>query len=95
MSVPTYGHKWRKARATYLLNNGNCVRCLEAGRNVIATVVDHIVPHRGNWTLFWDSSNWQSLCKTCHDGSKQRDEHTGHQHGCDVNGNPYQPQRYW
>jgi 5-methylcytosine-specific restriction protein A len=32
-----------------------------------ATVVDHIVPHRGNQKLFWDRKNWQSLCKTHHD----------------------------
>jgi hypothetical protein len=24
--------------------------------------------------LFWDESNWQSLCKTHHDGEKQRQE---------------------
>ena len=32
-----------------------------------ATVVDHIVPHRGDPQLFWDESNWQPLCKACHD----------------------------
>jgi 5-methylcytosine-specific restriction protein A len=30
-------------------------------------VVDHIVPHRGREQLFWDESNWQALCKPCHD----------------------------
>ena len=30
-------------------------------------VVDHIRPHRGDPILFWDESNWQSLCKACHD----------------------------
>ena len=32
-----------------------------------ATVVDHIRPHKGNRELFWDRTNWQSLCKQCHD----------------------------
>ncbi|WP_400245601.1 HNH endonuclease [Niallia sp. JL1B1071] len=32
-----------------------------------ATVVDHIVPHRGDQDLFWDETNWQPLCKSCHD----------------------------
>ena len=32
-----------------------------------ATVVDHIVPHRGDKKLFWDQSNWQPLCKEHHD----------------------------
>lgn len=32
-----------------------------------ATVVDHIKPHRGNWLLFVDPANHQSLCKHHHD----------------------------
>ena len=32
-----------------------------------AQVVDHIIPHRGDPSLMWDESNWQSLCKPCHD----------------------------
>ena len=32
-----------------------------------ATVVDHVIPHRGNKQLFWDEKNWQPLCKSCHD----------------------------
>ena len=30
-------------------------------------VIDHIIPHRGDPILFWDRSNWQPLCKDCHD----------------------------
>lgn len=33
---------------------------------VPATVVDHAAPHRGDRALFWDTSNWQSLCAHCH-----------------------------
>ena len=32
-----------------------------------ATVVDHIRPFRGDWMLFVDPRNHQSLCKSCHD----------------------------
>jgi 5-methylcytosine-specific restriction protein A len=31
-----------------------------------ATDVDHIKPHKGDMTLFWDRTNWQSLCGPCH-----------------------------
>ncbi len=31
-----------------------------------ANEVDHIKPHNGDLALFWDESNWQSLCKACH-----------------------------
>ena len=29
--------------------------------------LDHIIPHRGDETLMWSESNWQALCKPCHD----------------------------
>jgi 5-methylcytosine-specific restriction protein A len=37
----------------------------------IATVVDHIIPHKGDKRLFWDPSNWQPLCKLHHDSDKK------------------------
>jgi 5-methylcytosine-specific restriction protein A len=33
---------------------------------VAATTVDHIRPHRGDYDLMWDESNWQSLCTWHH-----------------------------
>ena len=57
-----YTWKWQKARKTFLQRNLLCVKCLEAGRTIAATDVDHIVPHKGDQQLFWDSSNWQALC---------------------------------
>ena len=62
-----YNRKWREARARYLRLNPLCIKCLERGTLEPATVVDHIVPHRGDPLLFWDEKNWQSLCKDCHD----------------------------
>jgi 5-methylcytosine-specific restriction protein A len=69
-----YGSKWRLARAGYLAHHPLCVECEKAGRSEPATVVDHVIPHRGDWALFWDSSNWQSLCKPHHDSWKQAQE---------------------
>lgn len=57
-----YGSKWRKARLLYLAEHPWCVQCPAA-----STVVDHITPHRGDLELFWRPSNWQALCKRCHD----------------------------
>ena len=62
-----YNRAWQKARKQYLDANPLCVKCMQEGRYVKATVVDHIVPHRGDQKLFWDRSNWQSLCKKHHD----------------------------
>lgn len=62
-----YGAKWRKARIRWLQEHPLCVTCDAEGRVVAATVVDHIVPHKGDQRLFWDRRNWQSLCKYHHD----------------------------
>ena len=62
-----YDRKWQKARAIFLHSHPLCVRCKEQGKLTAATVVDHIKPHRGDPVLFWDRSNWQPLCKSCHD----------------------------
>ena len=62
-----YDWKWRKMSKAFLEAHPLCVRCMQEGRYVKATVVDHIIPHRGDPELFWDQSNWQSLCKRCHD----------------------------
>ena len=61
-----YDAKWRKARARFLRDNPLCKDCLDVGKVIAATVVDHITPHRGNVVLFWDEKNWQGLCSTCH-----------------------------
>lgn len=64
-----YDTTWQKARSHYLDKHPRCVMCSAAAR-----VVDHIKPHRGDTKLFWDRSNWQSLCFFCHDSRKQRME---------------------
>jgi len=69
-----YDSKWRKARIGYLRAHPLCVMCLAVGRATPANVVDHIIPHRGNMQLFWQHSNWQSLCKPCHDTKTARED---------------------
>ncbi|WP_320109629.1 HNH endonuclease [Rhodopseudomonas sp. P2A-2r] len=39
-----------------------------------ASVVDHIIPHRGDRARFWDRTNWQPLCTHCHASRKQSAE---------------------
>jgi len=54
-------------RPNQLLREPWCRECARRGIHTRATVVDHIQPHRGNWTRFIDRDNLQSLCKSCHD----------------------------
>lgn len=86
-----YDGKWAKARLYYLRKHPLCVNCIRSARVVAATVVDHTIPHRLKEAkdsgdaqkiaqalkLFWDSSNWAGLCKTCHDSVAQSCERTG------------------
>ena len=63
-----YTSAWTKARDAYLMHHPLCAQCQLNGMVTAASVVDHIVPHRGDKALFWDSAgNWQPLCKPCHD----------------------------
>ncbi|MFD1675419.1 HNH endonuclease signature motif containing protein [Alicyclobacillus fodiniaquatilis] len=37
-------------------------------------MVDHKVPHKGDKKLFWDSKNWQPMCKSHHDAKTARED---------------------
>lgn len=62
-----YSTRWRKARLAFLAHHPLCAECEREGRITGATVVDHIIPHRGDYALFWNRENWQPLCKQHHD----------------------------
>ena len=51
-----YDSRQRNARNRFLKANPLCAK---------ATIVDHTKPHRSDKVLFWDQSNWQSICKSC------------------------------
>ena len=65
--------RWRLLRMHWLKCNPLCVECSKNHRLVPATVVDHIVPHKGKQSMFYDTNNLQSLCKQCHDIKTARD----------------------
>jgi 5-methylcytosine-specific restriction protein A len=90
-----YTYRWQKAREQYLRLHPLCVMCQQQNRLTPATVVDHKVPHRGDQVLFWSEDNWQSLCKTHHDGAKHSEEMTGRVRGCDASGQPLDPNHHW
>lgn len=66
--------RWFTLRRIILTRNPLCVMCRAAGRVVVASVVDHIEPHKGAMTLFWSLENLQGLCASCHSGPKRREE---------------------
>jgi 5-methylcytosine-specific restriction protein A len=72
-----YGPRWRRARAAFLARHPLCAACRAQGCVVQATVVDHVVPHRGDQRLFWDETNWAPACKPCHDAKSAREGRWG------------------
>ena len=61
-------------RPSQLLREPWCRECTKRGLRTRATVVDHITPHRGEWKLFIDPANHQSLCKHHHDQKTAREQ---------------------
>lgn len=53
--------RWRAMRSRFLAGHPVCVQC-----GARATVADHIVPHRGDVSLFYNEANLQALCARCH-----------------------------
>lgn len=76
-----YDARWERARIVYLSQHPLCVCCKANGVVHEASLIDHVIAHRGDRRLFWDVSNWQALCKWCHDNVKsplERSAAAGH-----------------
>lgn len=59
---------WTKQlRPEQLMREPFCRTCRAKGIRTRASVVDHVIPFRGDWDLFANTANHQSLCKNCHD----------------------------
>ena len=83
-----YGWKrWKDKRRAQLTAHPLCYMCEAMGVTTSATVADHHIPHRGDYDLFWNGE-LRSMCRTCHDAGKARQERTGYDTACDLNGYP-------
>ena len=90
-----YTRTWEKARHLFLMERPWCRMCMQEDKITSATVVDHIVPHRGDPGLFWSPDNWQSLCQHHHNSEKQRLERLGYVPGTDASGRPKDKHHPW
>lgn len=70
-SLPIWTQQLRPAQ---LLREPFCRECAKRGLRTPATDADHIVDHKGDWALFTDPGNLQSLCHSCH-SRKTMQEH--------------------
>ena len=60
-------------RPAQILREPLCRACARYGIRTHATDVDHIQDHKGDWTLFTDRNNLQSLCHSCHSRKTMED----------------------
>jgi 5-methylcytosine-specific restriction protein A len=56
--------RWAALRRVVLV--AAAYACAGCGAVQLRLEVDHIEPHRGNADRFWDRSNLQALCPSCH-----------------------------
>lgn len=72
-----YGYRWQQAAKGWLRAHPlcQCEDCDDGRKRVTpAVLVDHRIPHKGDQRLFWDSGNWQSMAKACHDRKTARED---------------------
>ena len=82
---------WQKLRKLRLASEPLCRMCEAENRSTTATVCDHVTPHRGDWALFADYDNTQSLCASHHNHRKQSEERTGYSKAVGADGYPIDP----
>ena len=95
MSVQAWDHwyhirRWQRRSKTQLRAHPLCAYCLERGLPVVATVTDHVEPHRGDWNSFW-LGKVQSLCAPCHNSRKKTQEIRGYTTDIGEDGWPLDP----
>src|SRR5215831_13411504 len=69
--------RWRRLRKFQLMQHPLCKFCLQRGIVTRANVVDHVTPHKGDWTDFI-TEELQSLCEPCHNSAKRQIELRGY-----------------
>jgi len=82
---------WKSIRANQLNAKPLCEWCERQGHVRAASIVDHVIPHKGDHALFFDTSNLASLCAPHHDAGKQVIEKRGYSAEPGKNGWPIDP----
>jgi len=87
--------RWQRLREAKLCSDPLCWYCLQLGYIVVANVVDHIKPHRGDLDLFFDWDNLRSSCAPCHDSAAALKDRLGFAPGCGLDGLPVDGGHHW
>ena len=59
-------NRYRLERQRYMNAHPLCEMCEAEERVTVATELDHVIPAINDDYDFFDVSNWQALCESCH-----------------------------
>lgn len=90
-TLPLNGSAWQRLRASVLAGEPLCRFCLNAGKTVPATDLDHRNGDPGDNRIL----NLQPLCHECHSRKTAQDHGRRVNWGCDSEGLPLDPQHPW
>lgn len=62
-----YVPAWDVEAAAFKRRNPFCLGCRAVGIQTGTDVVDHVEPHKGDQTKFWNTALWQPACRWHHD----------------------------
>jgi 5-methylcytosine-specific restriction enzyme A len=95
---PYTTHRWQRLRKHKLRQNPLCECCIKIGRIEPANVVDHITPISNGGDPY-PALDWlASLCARHHKAKTRAEQMGGENYmlkGCDVFGNPLDPNHPW
>ena len=68
--------RYKRERIAFLHEHPicECEDCTSQGRLLPATRVDHKVPHKDDYNLFYDWDNWQAMTEECHNKKTARED---------------------
>lgn len=71
-----YGsNRWKTYSLNFRREHPLCESCEAKGIATPSTLVDHVVPHRGDVQLFWDPANHSAKCDACHAKKSGQEAH--------------------
>ena len=92
---------WAKLRRVHLALEPMCRGCRKRGLLTVANTVDHVVPISDGGPAFPGHDGLASYCPACHSAKTARGAEAGAvrttkpRRGCDVHGNPLDPEHSW
>jgi hypothetical protein len=68
-----YGYdttEWRRMIKEFIAQHPRCIGCAAIGKQTPATIMDHVIPHKGDRSKFFRGP-FQPLCSWCHGSTKR------------------------